>query len=124
MFDEGRKIGNILSYTTLSSRSLALAVAAPIVGKNTKRSREQGDDNIPDVMITPGTMDKDERVSVFSSLFPVKPDPIDYCAWHAYSFSIPGQRRSGSAAWQGGDPPSASASFIRSAVRSRDITSG
>ena len=61
MLDQRREVGDILLDAALSGGTLAFAVAAPVIGKNSKRLGQTRNDEIPAVVRCPGPMDEDER---------------------------------------------------------------
>jgi hypothetical protein len=61
LLDEGSEIGDILLYASLTRRPLAVTVPAPIIREDAERPGKCRDDAIPDVVVTPGSVDEHER---------------------------------------------------------------
>jgi len=91
MVDQGSEVGDILVNAALLGRTLAFAVAAPVVGENPKRLGQSRNDKVPVVVRPPRPVHEDQRNFHGAADFVVEPNPVyvrcchaGSLSWHAY----------------------------------------
>jgi hypothetical protein len=82
MFDEPSEIGHVLVHAPLAGRSLAPAMAAPIVGNHLELLDQMGDEGHPVLVITPGAVNEDQGVAVWRMLLVVQLHSVYECGGH------------------------------------------
>jgi hypothetical protein len=85
MFDERSEVSNILAHAALSGWTLALTVAATVVGENPKRLRQSRHDKVPVVVRVPRPMDENHRNVAVAAEFVEQSNPVYVGSCHAIS---------------------------------------
>jgi len=66
MMDQSGQIRHVIDDAVRTGRTLASAVAPPVIGHDTEAMRQRRYDGVPVAMINPGPVNKDKRLTVLS----------------------------------------------------------
>lgn len=80
------EVGDILSDAALPVWTLTIAMAAPIIGQNSKRLGQMGNNEIPGMTRRPRPVHEDERDSSSAAQLIKELDAVNVRGWHARFF--------------------------------------